>query len=85
MRDLLTRSVFTLDPWVGHDAVSIESFGRFYPEKSADKVLSEFGNVIPVRRRELKGTLLDQLEQRLIVLVVEGRETTKPRPNKETW
>ena len=61
-----------------HDSVGIKALRRLHDKQTPDQVLCHLANVIPVRRGKLKSALFDQLEQSLVVLIVEGRETTEP-------
>ena len=56
---------------------------RIHNKKALDQFLGHVADVVPVGRGELESTLFNQLKQSLVVLVVEGWETTKP--NKEKY
>ena len=79
LRHLFTRRTFTLDPGVVHNSVGVQALRGHHSEQLLNQVFGHVWNVVPIGRRELESSLFDQLEQSLIVLIVEGRESTKPK------
>ena len=72
---------------MGHNSVGIKALRRRHDKQTTDQVLCHVANVIPVRGRKFKSALFNQLEQGLVVLIVERRETTEPerQENSKNW
>ena len=77
-RESVNRRHVSLDPRVLHDLLGGHALGRVSDQDAFNQVLCSVRDVVPERRRELKVTVFDFLEQKLIAFLIEWRETAEP-------
>jgi len=72
------RRVLLSNPRVRQNLISVQPLRRVDYQQLFDQILGLVRDLIPVRRRELKISPLDHIEQLCVVVVVERREAAKP-------